>query len=154
MKTHTPTISNKRANFEYHLIKRYVAGIVLNGTEVMTVREGKVNLQDGFCYLKKGELFIKGIHIAEYKFGTYNNHAPLRERKLLLNAKELKQIASKVKDKGITIIPVEMRFNERGFIKLEIAIAQGKKSFDKRNTIKERDNKKELNRFNKHKNFK
>lgn len=154
MKTHTPTITNKRANFEYHLLKRYSAGIVLTGTEVKAVREGKVNLQDGFCFLKKGELYCKGIHISEYKFGTFHNHMPLRERKLLLTKQELKQISNKVKDKGITIIPVEMKFNERGFIKLEIALAQGKKSFDKRATIKERDNKKELNRFNKHKNFK
>lgn len=154
MKTLAPTIHNKRATFEYILVKKYVAGIVLTGTEVKAVREGKVNLQDGFCFIKKGELFCKGIHISEYKQGTYHNHMPFRERKLLLTKQELRQLVSKVKDKGITIIPTQMHFSDRGFIKLEIALAKGKKSFDKRASIKERDNKREMNRLNKHKDFK
>jgi SsrA-binding protein len=150
---HAPSISNKRANFEYHLIKKYSAGIILTGTEVKAVREGKVNLQDGFCFLRKDELYCKGIHISEYKYGTVYNHQPFRERKLLLNKKEIEAIASKIKEKGVTVIPVMMSFSERGFVKLEIALAQGKKLFDKRATTKERELKKELNRMNKHKNY-
>ncbi len=154
MKTHSPTISNKRATFEYQILKRYTAGIVLSGTEVKAVREGKVNLQDGFCFMRKGELICKGIHISEYKFGTIHNHVPIRERTLLLTKQELKQLDSKNKEKGMTIIPIEMHFNERGIIKVVIGLAKGKKEYDKRSTIKEREQKLDLNRMNKHKNYK
>lgn len=123
--------------------------MMLRGTEVKAIRDAKANLQDGYCYFKKGELYIKNLHISEYKLGTYNNHIPTRERKLLLQAKELKQIEGKVKERGMTIIPVQLSFNERGLIKLEIALAKGKKLHDKRNTLQERDARRDLNRINK-----
>ena len=122
---------------------------MLTGTEVKSVREGKVNLTDAFCYLKNGELWLKNMHISEYKFGTYNNHNPLTIRKLLLRKPELKKISVKTKEKGFTVIPIRVFFTDRGFIKVDIAVAQGKKTFDKRDSLKERDSKRDLDRIKK-----
>jgi SsrA-binding protein len=146
----SPTIENRRARHEYYFVQEYEAGIVLTGTEVKSVREGKVNMGDSFCYItSKGEMYVKNMHISEYKFGTYNNHNPLSIRKLLLNKQELKKIGQKTKEKGFTIVPVKLYFTERGFIKLHIALAQGKKSYDKRDSMKERDSKRDLDRVKK-----
>ena len=140
------SIVNRRASFEYHILQTYDAGMVLKGTEVKAIREGKANLADAFCYFLHGELYIKNLHISEYKQATYNNHDAKRVRKLLLTKRELVKMEAKAKEKGFTIIPVRMYTSERGFVKLEIAYAQGKKFFDKRNSIKEKDVKRELDR--------
>ena len=139
-------ISNKRATYNYTFLDTYKAGIVLNGTEVKAIREGKANLNDSYCYFKNDELWVKNLHIAEYKFGSHYNHEPLRVRKLLLGKKELKRLHDKIKEKGLTIIPISLFFNERGFAKLEIALAKGKKTFDKRDSIKDRESKVNLDR--------
>lgn len=144
-----PTIDNRRARHEFHFLQTYEAGILLTGTEVKSIRDSKVNLTDAFCYFKGNELWIKNLHISEYKLGTYNNHNPLSIRKLLLHKAELRKLNTKMKEKGLTIVPHKMYFNERGFCKIEIALAQGKKTFDKRETIKARDNKTELDRLRK-----
>ena len=145
----SPTIDNRRARHEFHFLQTYEAGILLTGTEVKSVRDSKVNLTDAFCYFRNNELWIKNLHISEYKLGTYNNHNPLSVRKLLLHKAELRKLNTKMKEKGLTIVPHKMYFNERGFCKIEIALAQGKKTFDKRETIKARDNKTELDRLRK-----
>jgi SsrA-binding protein len=142
----TPVIKNKRAYFEFEILDTYTAGIMLTGTEIKSVREGKVNLSDGYCFFKKDELFVRNIHITEYSHGAYANHDPLRQRKLLLTKRELRKIQSKVKERGFTIVPVKMFVSERGFAKLEIALARGKKTHDKRESIKARDTKKEMDR--------
>lgn len=142
-------ISNKKALFLYNILKKYVAGIVLNGTEVKAVRMSNVSINEAFCYFKKSELYIKNMNISEYSLGTYLNHKPNRERKLLLNKKELKILENKIKERGFTIIPIELKMSETGFVKLEIGLAQGKKVFDKRQSIKEKDNKRELDRLKK-----
>lgn len=131
-------IKNKRARFEYLLLDNYVAGMVLTGTEVKSIRAGKVSLQEAYCYFSKGELWVKGMHIAAYEQGNIYNHVEDRERKLLLNRKELNKLVRN-KEKGMTIIPVKLFINERGLAKLEIALAKGKKLYDKRQHIKERD---------------
>ena len=141
------TIKNKRAAFEYAFIANYTAGIMLTGTEVKAIREGKANLGDAFCIFINEELWIKNMHISEFKQGSYNNHDPKRLRKLLLNKSELRKIQSRVKEKGTTIIPVQLFFNERGIAKIEIAVAKGKKMFDKREDIKKKDIARELNRI-------
>ena len=140
---------NRKAKFEFHFIETYEAGIVLQGTEIKSIRGGLVNMSDAYCLFKKGELFIKSLFIGEYKFGTYANHEPRRDRKLLLRRQELKKLEKKVKERGFTIVPYRLYLSERGFAKLEIALAQGKQSYDKRNTIKERDNKRDLQRLKK-----
>lgn len=139
-------IRNKQAGFQYELLDKYIAGIVLKGTEIKSIREGKVNLQDGYCYLNNGELFAKGININAYAQGTHYNHEAARERKLLLKKAELNKLEGKVEEKGLTLVPVRLFINERGFAKLEIALAKGKKLHDKRDSIKERDIKRELSR--------
>ncbi len=139
-------IKNKQAYFQYELIDRFVAGIVLKGTEIKSIREGKVNLQDGYCYLNNGELFAKGIHISPYEQGTHYNHEAARERKLLMKRSELRKLDGKVEEKGFTLIPTRLFVNERGLAKLEIALARGKKLHDKRESIKERDVNRELAR--------
>jgi SsrA-binding protein len=148
-KNMAPTIDNRRARHEFHFLQTYEAGILLTGTEVKSVRDSKVNLTDAFCYFRGNELWIKNLHISEYKLGTYNNHNPLSVRKLLLHKAELRKLNTKMKEKGLTIVPHKMYFNDRGFCKIEIALAQGKKTFDKRETIKARDNKTELDRLRK-----
>lgn len=139
-------IKNKRISWEYFLVEKFVAGIVLTGTEIKSIRGGKANLADSFCVFEEGELFVRAMHISEYTFGTYNNHLAKRDRKLLLNAKELKKLNIKVKEKGMTIVPVTLFINDRGLAKLEIAIAKGKHFYDKRETLKEKDTKREIDR--------
>ena len=139
-------IRNKKAGFEYHFLTTYTAGIMLSGTEVKAIREGKATLTDSYCIFIDGELFIKNMHISEYKQGSYNNHEPKRLRKLLITKTEQRKILSKLKDKGTTIIPVQLFFNERGFAKIEIAIARGKKLFDKRESLKEKDVRRQMQR--------
>lgn len=132
-------IKNRKAEFEYHLISTLTAGIVLTGTEIKSIRAGKVNLTDSYCSFIGSELWAHNIHISEYANGSYNNHEPKRDRKLLLNRKELKKLQSKLNDRGMTIIPTRMWINENGYAKLDIALARGKKMFDKRDSIKEKD---------------
>lgn len=139
-------VRNKRAGFEYELLDKYIAGIQLRGTEIKSIREGKINLQDGFCYFSDGEAFVKGINISAYDQGTHYNHEPMRERKLLLKKSELKKLEARVEEKGLTLVPVRLFINDRGFAKLEIAIAKGKKLHDKRQSIKDKDMKRELGR--------
>ena len=140
-------IKNRQASFEYEFLDKYIAGLVLQGTEIKSIKEGKVNLQDGYCYFSNGELFVKSINISPYAQGTHYNHEPTRERKLLLKRSEIKKLESKVEEKGLTLIPLRLFINERGYAKLEIVLAKGKKTFDKRQSIKERDVKRELNRL-------
>ena len=137
------SIKNRRASYEYYLIDRYTAGLVLTGTEIKSIREGKASLTDSYCAFTGDELFVVGMHIAEYAFGTYNNHVPKRDRKLLLTAKELRKLKAKSSEKGFTIVPVEMFVNDRGLAKMEIALAKGKHFYDKRDSLKEKDSKKE-----------
>lgn len=139
-------IKNRKASYEYEFIDTYEAGIVLKGTEIKSIREGKVTLQDGYCFFKKGELFSKGINIAQYDQGSFYNHDPLRERKLLLHKQELEKLEKKGQDKGLTIIPVRLFINAKGFAKLLIALAKGKKLHDKRDSLKEKDMKREIER--------
>lgn len=140
-------IRNKQASFEFELLDKYTAGIVLTGTEIKSIREGKVNLQDGYCYFNNEELFAKGINITPYAQGTHYNHEAQRERKLLLKKTELRKIETKIDEKGLTLVPLRLFINGRGFAKLEIAVARGKKLHDKRDSIKERDAKRELNKL-------
>lgn len=139
-------IKNKRASFEYHLLERYVAGIALLGTEIKSIREGKANINDSFCAFLEDGLYMRNMHIAEYSFGSFYNHEAKRDRKLLLTKKELKKLRTKGEEKGFTIIPLRIFISDRGFAKVEIALAQGKKDFDKREAIKERDTKREIDR--------
>ncbi len=132
-------IKNRKAEYEYFLLSRLTAGIVLTGTEIKSIREGKANLTDAWCRIDNEELWVVGLHIAEYSRGGHYNHTPLRERKLLVNKKELRKLSSKIKEKGTSIIPTLLFINENGYAKLEIAIAKGKKQYDKRETIKEKD---------------
>jgi SsrA-binding protein len=145
--TNDINIKNRQAGFEYELLEKYVAGMVLTGTEIKSIREGKVNLQDGFCYMSNGELFVKGVNITPYAQGTHYNHSATRERKLLLKRAELKKIETKVEEKGLTLVPTRLFINDRGLAKLEIAVARGKKLHDKRDSIKEREAKRELSRM-------
>ena len=145
--TNSIKIKNKRASFEYFLVETLTAGIVLTGTEIKSIRAGKASLADSYCTFKEDELFVVGMHIAEYDKGTYNNHDPKRDRKLLLNARELRKLKNKVKEKGFTIVPVTLFINENGLAKLDIALARGKHYYDKRETLKTKDSKRELERL-------
>jgi SsrA-binding protein len=149
MAVKTINIENRKAGFNYFITAAYEAGIILTGTEIKSVREGKANLNDAWCYIKNDELWIKSMHISEYAPGSYNNHIPKRERKLLLNKSELIKLMSRLREKGTTIIPLRLYINERGFAKVEIGIAKGKKKFDKRESLKEADAKKEMSRVKK-----
>lgn len=139
-------IKNKKATYEYFLLEEFKAGIVLSGTEIKSVRKGKVSLVDSYCSFIKNELYLINSHIAEYEFGNLNNHEPKRDRKLLLTKKELRKIQKKIKEKGLTVIPVNMFINKEGFCKVTISIAKGKKLHDKVNSIKEKDIKRDTNR--------
>jgi len=139
-------IKNKKAYFEYHVLDEYVAGLKLLGTEIKSIREGKANLNDAFCTFIGEQLYIRNLHIAEYSHGSFYNHEAKRDRVLLLNKKELKKLKTRTEEKGFTIIPLAIFISERGFAKLKIALAQGKKTFDKRETLKERDTKVEMDR--------
>ncbi|HTS44140.1 MAG TPA: SsrA-binding protein [Puia sp.] len=140
-------IRNKSAYHDYHIEDKLTAGMVLAGTEVKSIREGKVSFVDSFCIFHKGELWIKNMHIAEYRFGTTNNHLAVHDRKLLLQKKELRKLENKMKEKGYSIIPLRVFFNEKGMAKLEIGLGKGKKLFDKRETIKQRDVEREMKRY-------
>jgi SsrA-binding protein len=142
-------IKNKKASHDYEFLEKFVAGIKLTGTEIKSIRLGKAALADSYCFFSGRELFIRGMHIAEYWWGNLNNHDPLRERKLLLNKRELKRIERKVKETGLTIIVTKVFINERGLAKAEIAISKGKKEYDKRQSIKKKDSDRELDRVRK-----
>ena len=142
-------IQNKRVRFEYNLMDKYVAGLQLSGTEIKSIRNSKANLSDSFCSFKENELFIIGMHINEYEFGNYANHQPKRDRKLLLNRQELDKIRKKLKDVGLTVIPLRLFINDKGWAKIEIAVAKGKKLHDKRNTIKDRNIQRDIERASK-----
>ncbi len=140
-------IKNKRASFDYELIEKYRAGIVLTGTEIKSIRQGKAGLVDTFCYFVNGELWVKNMYIAEYFYGSYNNHNSRRDRKLLLTKKELRKIARTDKETGFSIIPTRLFIDENGRAKLDIAVARGKKSYDKRESIREREDKRSMDRM-------
>jgi|SRR5690606_20538310 len=142
-------IVNRKARFEYHFNDTFEAGIMLSGTEVKSIRAGNANLRDAYCLFDGYELFIKNMYIAPYKEGSYANHEPVRDRKLLMKKTELRKLLRRVEEKGMTLVPYRLYFNERGIAKLEIALAQGKKAYDKRESIKERDTKRELQRKDK-----
>ena len=142
----TINIKNKKASFEFAFIDNYTAGIQLTGTEIKSIREGKVNINDAFCVFNRGELHVRNMHVAHYFEGTYNNVEEKRDRKLLLNKQELNKLEGKLKDQGLTIVPIRLFINENGFAKLEIALAKGKKLYDKRDDIKKRDTEREEKR--------
>ena len=146
----TINIQNKKARFNYEILDKYTAGIVLTGTEIKSIRTSKASIAESFCeFNDKEELFIINMTIEEYLYGTYYNHKPKAERKLLLNRKELKKLKKEVSTKGLTIVPLKLFINDNGFAKLDIALAKGKKVHDKRETIKDRDNKRNLDRVKK-----
>ncbi|MEG1574376.1 MAG: SsrA-binding protein [Bacteroidales bacterium] len=147
MKASQINIKNKRATFDYELLDRYTAGIVLTGTEIKSIRLGKAGLSDTYCYFANGEMWVKNMYIAEYFYGTYNNHSSRRDRKLLLTKKELHKIGRSDKESGFSIIPTRLFVDEKGRAKLDIAIARGKKSYDKREAIKEREDKRTIDRM-------
>jgi SsrA-binding protein len=140
-------IKNRSAYHDYFIEDKFDAGMVLVGTEVKSIRDGKVNFVDSFCVFFKGELWVRNMHIAEYRFGTTNNHLAVHDRKLLLNKRELRKLENKIKDKGYTIVPLRIFFNENGYAKLEIGLGKGKKLYDKRESLKQRDTQKEIKRY-------
>lgn len=140
-------MNNRQAYYNYFIEDKYVAGIVLLGTEVKSIRDGKVSFNDAFCMFEKNELWVRGLYIAEYSHGTVNNHIAVHDRKLLLNKRELKKLQNKLKDKGLTIVPLKVYLNDKSYVKVEIGLAKGKKNYDKRETIKQRDTEKEIKRF-------
>ena len=140
------SIQNRSAFHDYFIEDKYDAGMVLVGTEVKSIREGKVSFVDSFCFFNKGELWVRNMHIAEYKFGTTNNHIAVHDRKLLLTKKELRKLEAKMKEKGLTIIPLKIYFNEKGLAKMQIGLGKGKKHYDKRESIKKKDVEREMKR--------
>ncbi len=143
-------IKNKKASFEYEFLEKFTAGIQLTGTEIKSIRAGKASIVEGYCFLKDGELFIKNMYIAEYEQGSYNNHNPKRDRKLLLNRTEINKLVKKKKDVGLTIVPLKVFINKKGYAKLDIALAKGKKLHDKRHDLKDKDAKRQMDRAMKH----
>ncbi len=139
-------INNKKASFEYYLLEEFTAGIVLTGTEIKSIRTGKASLKESYCTFQDDALFVRNMHIAPYDYGTYNNHEPKRERKLLLQARELRKLKSKLEEKGFTLVPTRLFINEKGLAKLDIALAKGKKLYDKRDTLKKKDQQREIER--------
>ena len=150
MATVNINIKNRRASFDYEIIETFEAGIVLTGTEIKSIRQGKAGLTDTYCLVINGELWVKNMYIAEYSQGSYNNHLTHRDRKLLLNKKEIQKIAKAAEQPGFSIVPLRVFLNDRGFAKMVIAIARGKKLFDKRQSIKEREDKRAMERMFKH----
>lgn len=142
-----PEIKNRSAYHEYFIDTKYEAGMVLLGTEVKSIRSGKVSFNDSYCLIHKSEIWIKSLHIAEYSHGNLNNHDPVRDRKLLLRKREISKIETKLKEKGYTLIPLRMFINEKNLVKIEIGLARGKKLHDKRESIKEKDVEREMKRF-------
>jgi SsrA-binding protein len=140
-------IKNKRASFYYEFIDTFTAGIVLTGTEIKSIRAGKASLVDTYCFINRGEMWVKNMHIAEYFYGSYNNHSARRDRKLLLNRKEIRKLETSTKTPGFTIVPTRLFINEKGLAKLVIALAKGKKEFDKRESLKEKDDRREMDRM-------
>ncbi|MER3471826.1 MAG: SsrA-binding protein [Chitinophagaceae bacterium] len=140
-------IKNRAAYFEYFIDDKYTAGVVLTGTEVKSLRAGKASFNDSYCLFQSGELWLRSMHIAEYTHGTYNNHDPLRDRKLLLSKRELKKLETKIKEKGYTIVPLRLFFNEKNLAKVEVGLGKGKKLHDKRESIKQRDTDREIKRY-------
>ena len=145
-KEHKVEIRNKRASFDYEFLETYVAGIVLVGTEIKSIRAGKASLVDAYCYFVGNELFVKGMNVATYFWGSWGQHEPLRDRKLLLTRRELRHLHQAVKEKGLTIVATKLFISDDGYAKLVVALARGKKEFDKRNTIKEKDMRREMDR--------
>lgn len=139
-------IKNKRASFDYHFIDTYTAGIVLTGTEIKSIRMGKASLVDTFCYIHNGEIWVKGMNISPYFYGSYNNHEARRDRKLLLNKREIQRLADDSKAPGFTIVPILIFIDDKGRAKLDIALCRGKKEYDKRETLKEKQDKREMER--------
>jgi SsrA-binding protein len=139
-------ILNRKATYQYFFNETIEAGILLQGTEVKSIRAGHVNMNDSYCYFKKGELYIQSMYIKEYEFGNIQNHEPRRPRKLLMRKRELKRLDKKVREKGVTLIPHRLYFSDRGFVKIDIAVATGKKSADKRQSIKDKDIKRDMDR--------
>ena len=140
-------IRNRSAFHEFFIDDKYEAGIVLLGTEVKSLREGRASFNDSFCVIHKGEVWIRSLHIAEYSHGTANNHDPVRERKLLLQKREIKKIEAKLKEKGYTLIPLRIHFNDKNLVKVEIGLAKGKKLHDKRETLRQKDTEREMKRY-------
>ena len=140
-------IRNKKASHDYEFLEKFIAGIKLSGTEIKSIRLGKATIADSYCFFNNGEMFIKGMHIAEYWWGNLNNHDPLRERKLLLTKREIRKIERKVKETGLTIIVIKVFINDKGLAKAEIAISKGKKEYDKRETLKRKDATREMDRM-------
>jgi SsrA-binding protein len=143
-------IKNRKASFDYEFVDTYTAGIVLTGTEIKSIRLGKASLVDTYCYFINGELWVKNMHITQYSYGSYNNHVERRERKLLLNKKELRNLEADSKSPGFTIVPVRLFINEKGLAKLAIALAKGKKEYDKRQSLKDKEDRREMDRAMKH----
>ena len=139
-------IRNKRATFDYEIIEEFIAGVVLVGTEIKSIRLGKASLTDSYCYFSDRELWIRGVNIAEYGWGTCNNHTPKRDRKLLLNRKELTKLQRSLQDRGLTVVGLRLFLNERGFAKIVIGLARGRKAYDKREYLKENDAKREMDK--------
>ncbi len=144
--SNTVNIENRRAKFDYQFLETFTAGLVLKGTEIKSIREGKAGLADSYCFFKNDELYVRNLHIAEYQDASFYTHEPLRERKLLLSKQELGKLLKKIKDQGLTIVPTKLFISESGYAKLNIALAKGKKDFDKRDDIKKKDIERELNR--------
>lgn len=149
MKQPAVNVKNKRASFDYEFIETFTAGIVLTGTEIKSIRLGKASLVDTYCFFARGELWVKNMHITEYFYGSYNNHTVRRDRKLLLNRKEIKKLERATKETGFTIIPARMFINEKGLAKVVIALAKGKKQYDKRESLKEKDDRRDMDRIRK-----
>lgn len=147
MKASQVNIKNRRAAFDYEIGDTYTAGLVLTGTEIKSIRAGKASLADSYCLIDNGEVWVKGMHVSEYFYGSYNNHATRRDRKLLLSKKEIAKLAKAADDPGYTIIPLRIFINDRGYAKLVIGVARGKKQYDKRQSIRERDDKRMLDRM-------
>ncbi len=143
-------IKNKRASFDYDFVDTFTAGIVLTGTEIKSIRAGKASLVDTYCYINNGEIWVKNMYVALYEEGSYNNHVERRERKLLLNKKEIINLRDDTKSPGFTIVPVRLFINEKGLAKLVIALARGKKEYDKRQSLKEKEDRREMDRAMKH----
>lgn len=147
MKASQVNIKNRKANFNYEISDTYTAGMVLTGTEIKSIREGKANLSDSYCVVDHGEVWVKGMHISEYFYGSYNNHESRRDRKLLLNRKEIAKIEKQSGDAGYTIVPLRIFISEKGFAKMVIGIGRGKKEYDKRQSIKEREDRRDIDRM-------
>lgn len=147
MKASQVNIRNKKARFNYEIGDTFTAGIILTGTEIKSIREGKASLSDSYCVIDRGEVWVKGMHIAEYFYGSYNNHVARRDRKLLLNRKEIEKLSKQSSDAGYTIVPIKVFISDKGYAKMVIGIGKGKKQYDKRQSIKEREDKRNIDRM-------